>query len=362
LEVAKKTNRPKNKLNIQPGNQTKIEEVNTRVEELESKIVNFINFIKKHAIEKENQQNLLKNYQAKFKDSNNENKEETNKNKKTFEEKFAEISQIPNKLTVEFDLEIPNNDSLYHLVKNAKDDLRTAYNNKFEKAEAQEKYKIAGENFKRLEGKIRSFVEILKKTIGFLEVDKKTLLEEELKIIIAKIDEEIPVLELKYLNNLGNQAKILFETTSRLQKNNGNTVACSLKNILEHAVLFVDEVKKKVFGVKNSQMQSSLKYALEKLNAETSENICKLEEINFINFQKSDEIVSAFNLFVLTLKQNAILLTKILNLSEVFYSKTLAKVFEKKLYKITNRSKSSNVYREKYNKEDRNKSAKNFIF
>lgn len=362
LEVAKSTTRPKSNLNIQPQSKSKLQEVNSRVDEVESKIINFVNFIKKDFVEKEKQQNLLDNYKAILNNFKDENKEESNIKKKTFEDKFSEISQITTKLKAEFDFKenFNQDNNLNLLVKSAKDDLRSAYNNKSEKAEAQEKCKFAVENLKKLEAKTRSFKEILEKTIGILEVDKKTLLEEELNILISKIEEEIPILELKYLKSLGEEVKILCETRSRAQKANGNPFVCSLRKLLQQTVLFVDEIKKKVFDLKNSQMHSSLKYALEKLNDEISEtnSKLKLENISFLNFKKSDDVINAFNLFILTLKQNAILLTKILNLSELFYSKTLGIVFDRKLAKVANRSKSSNAdYNEKFKDEKR----KNFM-
>lgn len=365
MEASKTGSRQKTPFKLQPQKKSKIQEANIRVEELESKIINFINLIKKDAIEKENQQNLQKHYQTKDKDLDNESKEESYLTKKNFEEKFAEISKMPNKLEAEFNVEIPNHDYLDLLVKSAKDDLRSAYN-KLEKSEAQEKHKIANENVKRLEGKIKSFVEILEKTINILEMDKKMLLEEELKIIIAKIDEEIPILELKYLKSISTQAKIMEETFVRLGKKANSTnkqigclAACSLKSLLEDVVLFLDEVKKKVFDLKNSQISSNLKFALEKLNSETSENIYKLEKISFFNYQKADEIVDAFNSFVLTLKQNAILLDKILNFSQFFYNEMLEKVFDKKLEKIKNRRKCSDIYINVYAKVIKNKSHEN---
>ncbi len=357
LEIAKTNIKTKINIDIQLQSKTSIQEVNSRVDALESKIINFIKFIKKDLREKENHQNLLNNYKAKHEGFNDQNMKETNINKKTFEEKFAEISQIPNKLKAEFDLEIPNHDNLYMLVKSAKDDLLSSYKNKNEKSEVQLKLNSANLKHKNFEAKIRSYIEILRITIQILEVDKKTLLEEELTIITRKIEEEIPNLEMKYLNSIGTQVKILCETRSRAERSNGKPFICSLKTLLEQTIIFVDEVKKKFCDLKSSNINGSLKYALEKLNEEDSETICKLEDIKFINFNKSDDVINAFHMFILNLKQNAILLTKILSLSEFFYSKTLSNVFQNKLAKIGNRSRSSiDNYREKYKRENMNRS------
>jgi len=255
----------------------------------------------------------------------------------------------------EFNREFPSDDQLNKLVKGAKDEFKTAYNNKNEKIEAQDKYKSLGVKFKKIEAKIRIYVDLLKKAISFLAIDKKFLFEDEFNIIIRKIDEEIPILNNKCLKNMDTQAKIFSETGKKIMNLDSNGIfPCSLKSLLDQTILFLEEVKKKILDLEGSSINNNLKFKIEKLNLETNENIMKLEELGFFNTQKSEEIINAFNLFILTLKQNSILLTKILNMSEVFYTRKLEKVFDKKLNCINKKIESEKLYQTKYERPKSN--------
>ncbi len=158
-----------------------------------------------------------------------------------------------------------------------------------------------------------------------------------------------------YLKNIQTQVKIFSETSRKILNNEPNKhVPCPLKDIFQNMILFLNEMKKKIIKIKGSKFHNVIKDKIERLNSKTNNVILKIDEIKFLNFTKSDELKNFFNLFNLTMQQNTILLLKILNIAEFFYSRKLTSVFENKLKNIKKSNYKENLYYRKYG-EKRNR-------
>lgn len=330
--------------------------VKSRIQVYEPKIIKFIEFLKKDFIEKEKQANLTKFYESKLREFGDDVKAEIHQNKKIFEEKFNEINNMQNALKVEFHLETQNNDYLNNLIKDAKNDIRLANFNKNEKSEIQEKLHLAKDQYKKLEEKLKNFIEILKRAINFLGIDKKKILEKDLSINTAKLEAGIPTLVIKYLKNIQLQAKIYRETADILISKGNPQFDIGLKHILNKIITFIDDIKKKTFELKGNKLNSELIFALNGLNTDTNESILKLEDFDFLHFQKSNDMLRASEMFISTLKQNTFLMTKILNLSELLYAQKLDKVFQTKLKKYDSLDDHS-LYKSKFENIQRSDSS-----
>ncbi len=345
----------KNNIYFEPIISTRINDAAERIEKYEPYIINFIDFLKKDLLEKEKQQNLFNYYESKTKDFKDDDKKEINIKKKNFDAKFSEISSIKEKIKEELNIDLLEQENYHQLIKNAKDDLRCTNLNKNEKAGISLNLKSAIAKFKKLEIKINTYTEVLKRALTVIGNDKIVLLEEELKVLVSKISEEFPILESMYLKNIQTQVKIFSETSRKILNNEPNKhVPCPLKDIFQNMILFLNEMKKKIIKIKGSKFHNVIKDKIERLNSKTNNVILKIDEIKFLNFTKSDELKNFFNLFNLTMQQNTILLLKILNIAEFFYSRKLTSVFENKLKNIKKSNYKENLYYRKYG-EKRNR-------
>ena len=338
-----------------------IKDLNNTIQGYEDKILNFVNFIKKTLMEKEKATNLSKACLNKLNEHNEDPKEEKNENKSFFEKKFDEIKQLPQLLNDEnflnnYDENSKNKDTpgaslkqgethdnakmknysdhLNELLKGAKTEMSKLGSNKNIRSSLLDEMKKANEQIKSIEIKIKAYYDVLKISISSLGIDKNKLLLIEVDTTKKKIVEEMNIMKMRFLENIHIQSNFEKEKDKR-----NKNYQSSLQGLLNNSIMFLEDIGKKILDLKGNT-NNNLKFRLEKLNSETQEYKIKLEEFDFFNYQKSDELLNSFNSTISICKQNNYLMGKILSLSESLYVNKLDQVFNSKINNKPKRNKN----------------------
>ena len=142
------------------------------------------------------------------------------------------------------------------------------------------------------------------------------------------------IMKMRFLENIHIQSNFEKEKDKR-----NKNYQSSLQGLLNNSIMFLEDIGKKILDLKGNT-NNNLKFRLEKLNSETQEYKIKLEEFDFFNYQKSDELLNSFNSTISICKQNNYLMGKILSLSESLYVNKLDQVFNSKINNKPKRNKN----------------------